>query len=146
MGRVTYWDSSAILKLYLSEPDSSYFVNLAGEKEVQVHSSAILRIEALCALTRREQAGEIKHGAKLYQELKQDISAGWIVLIPFGVDVMAQAERVLLMGGKTKTPTMLRSLDWIHLASALHENADIFVATDVRLREMATWAGLKVLP
>jgi hypothetical protein len=41
---------------------------------------------------------------------------------------------------------MLRSLDWIHLASALHENADIFVATDVHLREMATLAGLKVLP
>ena len=41
---------------------------------------------------------------------------------------------------------MLRSLDLIHVASALECKAKTLVATDVRLREVAKLAGLQVLP
>jgi PIN domain len=122
-------------------------MNLAGAKDTQIHSSEILRVEALCALSRKERAGQIKHGAAgPYQELRQDIAAGWIGLIPFGPGIVAEAERVLLMTRRAKAPRVLRSLDLIHLASALEGKANWFVATDVRLREMAVLAGLKVLP
>jgi predicted nucleic acid-binding protein len=144
---VTYWDSSAILKLYITEPDSAYFLGLAGAKNAQVHSSAILRVEALSALARKERAGEIQHGAAgPYQELVQDISAGLIMLVPFDPGVIVHAERLVRMMGKGKMPRILRSLDLIHLASALQGNADSFVATDIRLRQVASMAGLKVLP
>ena len=144
---MTYWDSSAILKLYVTEPDSRYFVGLAGKKDVQIRSSAILSVETLSALSRKEQAGELSHGAvSLYQELARDVEAGWIVLIPYGPDIVAQAQRVLLMTSKAKTVRVLRSLDLIHLASALECNAKTLVTTDIRLREIATLAGLRVLP
>jgi predicted nucleic acid-binding protein len=144
---MTYWDSSAILKLYVAEPDSDYFVNLADTDGIQIRSSAILSVEALCALSRKELEGEIRHGAaRLYDEFARDIAAGWIVLIPFGPDIVEEAETVLMMMRRAKAPQVLGSLDLIHLASALQCEAKTLVTTDARLREMATLAGLQVLP
>jgi predicted nucleic acid-binding protein len=145
---VTYWDSSAILKLYVTEPDSDYFMALAGAKHVRVHSSAILTVEALCAFSRKEQEGRITPhvAARVYQDLARHIEAGRIVLSPYGPGIVTEAHRVLTLIRQTKTPRVLRSLDLIHLASALEGKATSFVATDIRLREIAALAGLKVLP
>lgn len=145
---MTYWDTSAIFKLYVSESDSSFFLDLITQTQEQVTSSVILRVEVLCAAWRKEQSGEIKPGTanSVARKLNQHIEAGKVVLIPYGPNIVAEAEKLLQLIAKLTTRRMLRSLDTIHLASALEGKATSFVATDIRLREIAALAGLKVLP
>jgi predicted nucleic acid-binding protein len=143
---VTYWDTSAIFKLYVSESDSPFFLDLLAQTQEQVTSSVILRLEVLCAAWRKEQSGEIKTANSVVRELDQHIEAGKVVLIPYGPNIVAEAEKLLQLIAGLTTRRMLRSLDTIHLASALESKATSFVATDIRLREIAALAGLKVLP
>ena len=54
-----YWDTSALLKLYVAEPDSAYFLRLAEESEEPICSSAIVMTEALAAFHRKQHAGDL---------------------------------------------------------------------------------------
>ena len=145
---MTYWDTSAFLKLYVAEHDSPYFVRLLASTSDQISSSAIVTAEALCALYRKEQAGELRRGAAkvVFQKLVADAEAGHFITIPYGREVVAQAETVVKLALGRRRPLMIRTLDAIHIASALASNASLMVATDSRLRAVAELAGLKVLP
>jgi predicted nucleic acid-binding protein len=145
---VTYWDTSAILKLYLAEPDSRYFLELIAKTNAPVFSSAIAAAEALCALHRKEHAGDLKRGGAkaLFQQFCEDCKAGRIVTIPYGDDVVAEAEKLVRLAFAQPRPVMIRSLDLIHVASALAGKARQLVATDQRLRELAGLVRLSLLP
>lgn len=145
---MTYWDTSAIFKLYVPEPDSDYFLDLLVQTQEQVVSSAILCMEVLCAAWRKEQTRELKRGAAsiVVGKLNQHIQAGRIVLIPYGPNIGAEAQNLLQLTGKSGTHRMIRSLDTIHVASALECKATSLVSTDAQLREIAKLAGLRVLP
>jgi predicted nucleic acid-binding protein len=145
---VTYWDTSAILKLYVPETDSHFFLDLLTRTEDQLASSAILCIEVLCAAWRKERSGELRQGAAsaVFRKLNDHIEAEKIVLVPYGPRIVAEAEKLLQLIVRSKTKRLIRSLDAIHVASALECTAGTLVATDLRLREMAILAGLEVLP
>jgi predicted nucleic acid-binding protein len=74
------------------------------------------------------------------------VAAGRITTIPYGSDVEAESERVVRLAFAGPHPVLLRSLDVIHVASALVGRAREIVTTDVRLREVAALVGLKVAP
>jgi predicted nucleic acid-binding protein len=145
---VIYWDTSAICKLYVAEPDSHYFLNLLAETREQIASSAIMCVEVLCTLWRKERSGELRDGGASagFRKLNQHIEAGRLVLIPYGPNIVAEVEKVLRLIAASKTHSLVRSLDAIHIASALECKATSLIATDNRLREIATLAGLQVLP
>lgn len=145
---MTYWDTSALLKLYVAERDSAYFLGLIAETEHPICSSAIATMEALCVLFRKEQMGELKRGAAsaILRQLIGDTEAGRIVAIPYGRDIVSQAEKVVKMAAGHARPVTIRSLDAVHVASALASKAEAMVATDGRLREVAALAGLKLMP
>lgn len=145
---MTYWDTSALLKLYVAERDSAYFLGLIAETEHQICSSAMAITEALCALYGKEQRGELKRGAAsgILRELIADTEAGRIVAIPYGRDIVSQAEKVVKLAAERTRPVMIRSLDAVHVASALASKAEAMVATDARLRDVAALAGLKLMP
>jgi hypothetical protein len=60
--------------------------------------------------------------------------------------VHREAERLGQRLPKSKAPLLLRSLDLIHIASAVVGKSVEIVATDVRLRDVASEIGLRVLP
>lgn len=102
----------------------------------------------LCALYRKEYAHDIKPGAasQLFKAFLADERAGRIITVPNGKDVALQAER-LVKRAYAATPALpIRSLDAIHVASALASKATAVVATDARLRDVARQMGLKPLP
>lgn len=72
-----YWDASALLKLYLTEPDSAAFVALAIESQDQIVSSAIVEVEMLCGLNRRERSGDLKPGGArtFYRRFVSDLQS-----------------------------------------------------------------------
>jgi uncharacterized protein len=145
---VIYWDTSALLKLYLPEADSLHFLELVSGSTQTVVTSSIAIAEIACAFYRKEAQQELKKGAaeRALQKFEEDCRKGQIVQIPFDKDVMGEASRVIRMAFRGPKPLMLRALDAIHVASALAVRASGIVATDLRLRQMALTAGLRVLP
>jgi predicted nucleic acid-binding protein len=145
---LNYWDTSTLLKLYLAEQDSAYFINLVATSKTPILTSEITRTELTATLYRKESIGELAK-AKANQhveEFAEDIEAGQIVIVPVNEDVTLRAEQVVKKGYTAPKPIMIRALDVLHVASALASKASVLVATDTRLRDVALMMGLKVLP
>ncbi len=121
-----YLDTSAVVKLLLREKESLALRAFIGDQDWA--SSALLRTELPRALVRVEPS-----------------------VLPRAVDVLA---RVSLLAIDTRvldtaarlSPSSLRSLDAIHLASALQLGDELtaFVAYDDRLLAAASALGLPV--
>jgi predicted nucleic acid-binding protein len=145
---MAYWDTSALAKLYVAEADSPYFLRLIAKSDEAVVSSVIAAAEMLCVLYRKEHAQALKLGAAkhVYRKFQADVNAGRILTVPFGHDAEGEAEKLARLGFAQPKPVLTRSLDLIHVSTALSAKATIFVAADVRLREAADLAGLNLLP
>ena len=145
---MTYWDTSALLKLYITEDDSAYFLQILSEQAEPILSSEIAAVEVLCALHRKEQAGDlIPGGARaVFRQFLGDAGAGRIVTVPYGSDILAEAEKLVQLAFHRPRPVLIRSLDVIHVSSAAVSKAEAMVATDRRLREVASLVRMKVLP
>ena len=124
-----YLDSSALLKLLHEETESETLADwLAAHAETPIVSSELAKLEVIRAC-RRINPATLPEATALLAGLD---------LIPISgsaIDDAANAEG-----------TTLRSLDAIHLASALSIEAELsaFVAYDHRLAEAASSAGLEL--
>jgi predicted nucleic acid-binding protein len=145
---VTYWDTSALFKLYVPEGDSSYFLNLATESGEALATSSITAVEILCGAHRKECAGMIRKGAAnaALERFLSDCREGRLMAVPYGEDVIAAAKEVARLAFRGLLPVTVRALDAIHVASAMAVRADVMVATDLRLRAVADLVKLKLLP
>ncbi len=122
-----YLDSSALIKLIFEEPESDALVSWLVERPgVPKVSSQVSAIE-LARVCRRLDEGALPAA--------RHVLAG-LDLVPLAGEVIEQAA---LVG-----PPELRSLDAIHLASALVLGASLsaFVAYDARRATAAQAAGL----
>jgi len=125
--RVYYLDSSAIVKLALEEPESvALRRHLAGTK-TRV-SSALAQVEVVRALASCGPV-EAERGRAILREID---------IVRIGGDVLSRAA--------TLGPPGLRSLDAIHLATALLFGDELrhIVTYDARLAAAARAAGLRV--
>jgi predicted nucleic acid-binding protein len=145
---VQYWDTSALLKVYVAEPDSSAFLQLLASTGAPILTSAVAGVELQCALYRKQMAGDLKEGGAhhAFQKFKADVTRGRIVSVPLGDDISAASGGIIRSAFSGRRPVMVRSLDVIHLASAAVGGAETLVATDLRLREAAKRAGFKLAP
>jgi predicted nucleic acid-binding protein len=145
---VGYWDSSALAKLYAKEPDSPTFEQFAMSAQTVPITSRLALYEIQTTLRRKEAEGTLTSGAAEanYQRLTQDAAAGHIRVIEFSPDVEREFQTVLTRCFQHVPPFLVRTLDAIHLSSALVAVETEFVATDRRLRDAALFLGLKVFP
>jgi predicted nucleic acid-binding protein len=145
---VIYWDTSALIKLYVPEPDSATFLHHMKDTETPPVTADITSTEVLCTLYRKETVGDIIQGGAdiLFKRYLEDTVAGRIVLVPNGRDVTTAAQRLVSYAYSQPKPTYIRSLDALHVASALAVNAEAVIATDKRLRKVAVLMGLQVVP
>jgi len=126
---VIYLDSSALLRMLIDEPESeSLALWLASRTDIPKVSSELARVELIRACRRIDE--EIVPGARR-------LLSG-LDLAPVTSEVIEQATRA---GDRT-----VRSLDAIHLASAMMLRSDLsaFVVYDRRLRKAAEAEGLAV--
>jgi hypothetical protein len=125
--RVTYVDSSALVKLAVREPESAALRRYLRRRRPLV-SSALARTEVARAL--------LPLGREARQR-GQDVLAR--------VDLVRVNDRVLNAAG-TMSPTTLRSLDAIHLATAEQFGSELagIVTYDERMAAAAGELGLRV--
>ena len=124
-----YLDSSALLKLVHEEHESTALTRwLWDRRDTPAISSQLAKVEVLRAC-RRIDASALPAALALLAGLD---------LVPLSTDIIDAAAAI-------GTPE-LRSLDAIHLASALAVGPDVaaFVAYDRRLAAAAAGAGLDV--
>jgi predicted nucleic acid-binding protein len=126
-----YLDASAIVKLATAEAETQALrAHLAQHRHLI--TSRLATVEVPRALKRRGPESEAS-GAEVVQSVLELLE-----LVELDEEVAQQAA--------TLAPPTLRSLDAIHLASALAIGADLteFITYDVRLAAAARAAGLEV--
>jgi uncharacterized protein len=126
---VIYLDSSALVKLALSEPESPALASWLAERSDQaLVSSALHRAEVLRAIWRAEP-GALPRGQRIIRRV------GRVAL-----------SHEVLDNAATLPPGTLGTAGAIHLASALAIRRDLvsFVAYDKALLDAAREAGLPV--
>jgi len=124
---VVYLDASAALKLVVREAESGRLRRWLVDRPERA-SSALLRTELVRAV-RREEPGRLERAALVLRRL---------TLHQVADDVLAAAARM--------DPLSLRSLDAIHLATALRlaDELEAIVTYDQRMIEAAGALGLPV--
>jgi uncharacterized protein len=113
---VVYADSSALVKLVMVEPESKAL-------ESYVAASPILTTSRLAVVEVSRAIASSHPGPDVLAEADELLSA--CRLLAVSTDVLHRARRL--------GPPSLRTLDAIHLASALHVQADELVAYDKQL-------------
>lgn len=123
-----YVDTSAFLKLFVSEPGSEQMLELSLTKPNNLASSDLLVAETIGTLNRRElDVSQARAALKA------------VHLMPIRRDILDAAADLSKLG--------LRTLDGIHLATALSvkSNIDAFITFDHKLGEAAQALGLRVI-
>lgn len=125
-----YLDASALVKIVVTEPESSALLGFLESKPDRL-SSALSLTEVQRALRRARFGSAVRRRA---QRLLARVAL---------VDV----DRRILLAAATLEPAELRTLDAIHLATALavREDLDGFVTYDRRLSAAAERLDLEVL-
>ena len=131
-----YLDASALAKRYLLEPGSETVLNRCQHAE-EILSSAICvpEIASIFHRWRRER----KLSEDLYHLLKGEFAADieQAILVEPGTEVLREAVFCIEKTG-------LRTLDAIHLASALKTGCDLFLSADIQQQKAARVMGLRV--
>jgi predicted nucleic acid-binding protein len=139
-------DTSAVMKLYLAEPNSPQVrACLAVEDElILLELVSIEIVSAAYGLVRQGKA-TVAEADALIAAYEKD-KAGYI-LIPFREEIRTEADRLLRTYAATVS---LRPMDAFQLANVLLEHrrkpVDAFIVTDNVLRNVAQAEGLTVKP
>ena len=127
--KALYLDSSAFVKVTVEEPESAALRVFLSEQQSRRTSSALLRTEALRA---------VRHlGAAAMTTAREGLRR---------VDLIGIDDRILDAAGMLE-PRILRTLDAIHLATALSLGDDLaeIVTYDERMTEAARLLGLPTI-
>jgi predicted nucleic acid-binding protein len=129
LSEVAYIDASAFVKLFAAEPESAAIANAIDTELSNLVASEILAVEISRAAVR--VGGDAPVVAS--QLLRR------VALLPLSTEVREQACQV--------GPPLLRTLDAIHLATAIsvRERIGVVLTYDSRLAEACATASLKPL-
>jgi uncharacterized protein len=135
-----YLDASALVKLFVPEPESDVLNRaLAGLTNVIVSDLTLTEVASALGRRVREQRLTRDSAQRLYREAsKLHGLAHHAELTP---PIHRRAERLML-----SLATPLRALDALHLATALDAEAATVVTFDPRLREAVGSQGIFVAP
>ena len=144
---MSYWDSSALAKLYLKEADSGKYLALA-KTAIPVRTSPLGQFEVTLAIRRHEMDGKLdtQSANELADELLVDLGDATVELIATSFDIHAEFQHVLQTCLQRPQPIAIRTLDALHLAAALSVSETEFVSNDIRQRTAAAALGMTVLP
>jgi predicted nucleic acid-binding protein len=145
---MAYWDTSALVKLYVEEPDSQRYRQILRQSFDPPHTSIL----TLTELYKVFWAKKVDHGLSsqgpdaLIQEISEAVERGHIRLISCDRQLLIQFHPIISNCYSRPRPMRLRSADGIHLASARSVAAAELVCADKRMRAAAESLGFTLLP
>lgn len=139
-------DSSLVVALYLPEPSSSLADAACLAVSPPIRLSEWHRVEIACAFQRAVRTGRITaaQAALLWQDFANDITTGRFEIVT--VDHSAVLTSALALVFKHTATLAARTLDLIHVATALEWGVTEFLSLDNRQRQVAGAEGLAVVP
>lgn len=140
VGGITYFDSSALIKLMIKEENSAQAA-LLWDGSGRVISSAIVYPEVRAALASAHRSRRIS--IKNFNKCKQRWERLWME-----INTVSPRRDVLLRAGELAEIYKLRGYDAVHLSSAMCFPPEMvtMVTWDNRLGEAAFRAGLRTEP
>jgi len=139
-----YLDSSALARIYVSEPESDALeAALVGRRDLIV--SDLVVTELTSAVARRVRDGQLRpaDARRLYRRMLRDVEAGEFQRAEVSAAIHREAERLLLVLGAR---LVLRAADALHLALASIAGARVLVTFDRRMAAAAAAVGAFELP
>jgi hypothetical protein len=145
---MSYWDTSALAKLFAPDPDSVLFADHALAIAGPIVTARIGLYEARATFRRRETDGTLQPGAAavLFTKLMQDVAAGLVRIVELDPVVERECGHVLDTCYGLTPIVELRTLDVVHLASARAAGETELVATEKRMRDAAGALKLTLFP
>jgi hypothetical protein len=138
-----YLDTSALVKLYLPEPDSASVERaLRRRRDLVVSDLAITEVASAVSRRAREGALSRLDAGRLYRQLLAHAEAGVFLRADIVPETHREAERLLL----SLAEVPLRSLDALHLALAIGAGARSLFTFDMRLAAAGLEVGLASAP
>ena len=139
-------DSSLIVALYLAEVDSARADAACAAVPPPILLTDWHRVEIANTFQRAVKNGRITstQAAQLWQDFTDDVTVGRFEIV--AIDHAAVLTRTLTLTQKHTATTGTRSLDLIHIASALELGATDFLSFDHRQRQAASAEGLNIAP
>ena len=142
----TYVDTSVLVSLYIPDANSPQADAWRQANPAAIDFTGLHRIELRNALSLAvfQQRLTSAEANAAWQDVEADLADGLLAPMLDSWDkLISQAESLV----EHHTPTIgSRSLDILHVASALVSGATEFCTFDARQRRLAQLAGLRVLP
>jgi len=142
--KVPYWDCSCVLALYVPEKISTQAAEEASLAKGPIHSSSILEFEMTFAVHAKEARGEIPCGssARVLLKFQTDLQQGRFLLVPLGIDIKARTREIAARTIQAESPVFLRTLDGIHIATALELGSPELITADRKMADAASLLGI----
>lgn len=139
-------DSSLIVALYIQEANSALADAACNSVRAPVRLTEWHRVEVANAFQRAVLRTRITaaQAALLWQDFTNDIAAGRFEIV--AIDHAVVLARTLALTQRHTATLGTRSLDLVHVASALQMTVADFLSLDTRQRQCASAEGLNVDP
>ncbi len=139
MPATSYLDTSFLVKSYVIEVHSIDVTRILESLPAKPIISALTDVEVASAVRRKLSLIEAR---EIFEVYTRDRQAGLYREVAIPVEAYKLAGRLVLQHGHS---VRLRSLDAIHLATALYHGADTFATYDDRLATAAAALGLSTI-
>jgi len=142
-----YWDTSALLKLYAPEADSSDYRQLLIRQPEDIAISFLHHVELFSALRAKEMRGEIAVGSarRLFGSFEEHVRARRFQVVAWDENLAFESRELLDQCMNATPPVMLRTLDGLHLGAARAAKSNGIVTADLRMRHAATLTSIAVI-
>jgi predicted nucleic acid-binding protein len=145
---MAYWDTSALVKLYVDESDSARYEQILKESVDELHTSIVTLAELYRALWAKSLDRGLSSIAPdaLMEKITESAEIGRIRFVSYDPHLLVHFRKVIGNCYSRPEPVRLRSADGIHLASARSVAAVEIVCADKRMRAAASILGFGLLP
>jgi predicted nucleic acid-binding protein len=145
---VYYLDTSSLAKRYIAEDGSTWMLSLLRPKfghTIIISELSLVELISVFAKKKRDNHIKLSQLRYLRGRFSKHVTNKEYFLLPIHEKVLSIAQKLLV---KYDSP-YLRSLDAIHLASAIHARSIInqvitFIASDEKLKQVALLEGFRV--
>ena len=145
---MAYWDTSALVKLYVDEPDSPRYRQILRQSFEPLHTSILTLAEASKVFwAKLADRGLAPEGPEaLIRKVSEAVEKAHIRLIACDRQLLIHFHPIIANCYSRPKPLRLRSADGIHLACARSVAAAEIVCADRRMRAAAESLGFSLLP